>query len=240
MQVMTKKAISKLLMDTNHVLAVADFDLIEELDKIAEGLASVSKSEQRLLNTPFVLCGIRFYPLTVAKSLWYAEMCAEWEVEGMQQDGLLFWLLTLPNNELELDTYSDQKKADRACRKLSRRLHCTQDEMTAVYHKCLGLKDVLADNKDHADTDYGGMIAVLLREYGGTPEKWLYETPVEVISSLFKAYADKVTAENDVGRQAASHKGKAIAPTPTKRLKSLKMFRIKANEIKELWSKNGE
>ena len=108
MQQMTKEAIKTLQKKTNHVLRVENCDLIEELDAIASGFAGVTKSERRLLSTPFELCGIKFYPLTVAKSLWYTEKCEEWEVEGSKQDGLLFWLLSLPNTEAELDTYSDQ------------------------------------------------------------------------------------------------------------------------------------
>ena len=68
MQQMTKEAIKKLVAETSHALHVDDFDLISELDAIAVGLSGVSKSEQRLLNAPFDLCGIKFYPITVAKA----------------------------------------------------------------------------------------------------------------------------------------------------------------------------
>ena len=236
MQQMTKQAIKKLQQETGHVLTVEDCDLIEELDAIADGFAGLSKSEQRLLSQPFELCGIKFYPLTVAKSLWYVEKCEEWEVTGTHQDALLFWLLSLPNTDEAIDTYSCQKDADKAIKRLSRRLHCTQEEMAAVYEKCLGLNSKSEANEDVKDTDYGGMIAVLLREYGGTPNRWLYETPVQMISTLFNAYAKKVEAENGAVKKSAASKGKAIAPQPSKKLAALSQFRAKVNEIKELWS----
>ena len=270
MQQMTKEAIKTLQKKTNHALSVEDCDLIEELDAIANGFAGVTKSERRLLSTPFELCGIKFYPLTVAKSLWYTEKCEEWEVEGSKQDGLLFWLLSLPNTEAELDTYSEQKRADKAVKKLGRQLHCTQREMTDVYHKCLGVNStgdkqthvdeavamvvvaLLSEEEEKAisslkklseklkekakeDTDYGGMVAVLLREYGGTPDEWLYETPIEMISALFKAYSDKVNAENDAGRKASASKGKAVAPPPSKKLAALAKFREKVKQIEQVW-----
>lgn len=238
MQQMTKQAIKKLQSETNHAINAEDFDLIEELDAIADDFAGVSQSERRLLNQPFVLCGINFYPLTVAKSLWYIEKCEEWEVTGTYQDGFLFWLLSLPNDEESLDKYSEKKCADKAIKRLSRRLHCSQDEMTEVYHKCLGMSGSKSEESDSKDADYGGMIAVLLREYGGTTEKWLYETPVEMISTLFDAYAKKVEAENGTVKKSAAQKGKAIAPQPSKKLSALSKFRAKVNEIKELWSVN--
>ena len=228
--------VEKLLAETGHVLAVADFDAIEELDAVADDVAGVSKSERRLLNQPHELCGLLFYPLTVAKSLWYAEKCEEWEVSGTAQESLLFWLLSLPNDSDALDAFSLRKDADKAIRRLSRKLHCTDEEMTAVYYKCLGITQSDATDGGAKDTDYGGMIAVLLCEYGGKPNEWLYETPVQMISTLFSAYSDKVNAQNDAGRSASARGGKAVAPPPSKSLAALSKFREKVNEIRELWS----
>jgi len=243
MQQMTKQAIKTLQEKTNHVLAVEDFDLIEELDAISSDMAKVSKSEQRLLNQPFELCGIKFYPLTVAKSLWYAERCEEWELQGLDQDSFLFWLLSLPNSSDEMDKYSECKKALRAVKKLSRKLHCTQEELTDVYNKCTGVKESSGSggesgaNSEAQDTDYGGVIAVLLREYGGKPDEWLYHTPIEMICTLFKAYSDKVDAENGAARSASAKGGKAVAPKMDKTVARLSRFRKKVSEIESIWEK---
>ena len=56
----TKQAIKKLLYETKRVLVVEDFDLVEELDKIANTIACVSPNERRLLSSPYELCGINF------------------------------------------------------------------------------------------------------------------------------------------------------------------------------------
>lgn len=233
MQTLTKEAIRKLQSQTSRAIQIEDFDLIEELDVLADEVAGVSKDERRILSQPYELCGIKFFPITVAKSLWYQEKAVEWEIEGIYQESLLFWLLSLPNTEAELDKYTTRKDADRAVKRLSRRLHCTNDELTEVYCKCLGISGNESEQK--ADTDYGGMIAVLLREYGGTPEKWLYETPVPMIGALFAAYAQKVDAENNSARRVSASKGKAVAPQPTQRMAALTKFREKVNAIRELW-----
>lgn len=235
---MTKQAVQKLLTETNHQLTLDDFDLIDELDTLAKGFSGTSKIERRLLNQPFELCGVLFFPLTVAKSLWYAEKVAEWELSSVEQEGLLFWLLSLPNASESLDLYSDPQLANKAVKKLSRRLHCTSTELNTVYGKCVGNTSSSGDDSDE-DVDYGGMVSSLLREYGGNPDQWLYETPIDTISDLFRACSEKALAENEQQRKTASKGGTAVAPPPTKKLEALSHFRKKVNAIKLAWSQDG-
>lgn len=230
MQIMTKKAIQKLQDETGHVLVVEDFDLIEELDGLADGFSGVSSDESRLLYQPYSLCGIKFYPLTVAKSLWYQEKVKEWCIEGSLQESLLFWLMTLPNDAGELDHYAEEKEALKAIRKLSRRLHCTPEQLNDMFLKCVGNQ---SGDSDKA-VDYGGVVAVLIREYGGKPDEWLYETPLPMITALFKAFERRIDAEEKTAR--ASSGGKAVAPAPTRRMERLNDFRVKVNEIREAWN----
>lgn len=266
LQQMTKKAVEKLLTETNRALHVEDFKDVQDLDRVACRVMNVTPEEKRLLNAPFVLCGIRFYPLTLAKSLWYAEKCEEWRLEGIFQDVFLFWLLTLPLTDAVFDLYADRKDADKAVKRLSRRLHCTQAEMTEVFQKCVeknsktepirffvkhpteeminALSETCKNQKcgegfiiefqaKQDDANYGGLIAMLLREYGSTPDYWLYEVPVETIGALVDQYILKVNAESEAHSKSAPS-GKA--PAPTARLKALRDFRIKLNEIKEKWN----
>jgi hypothetical protein len=232
---MTKKTVEKLQKECRHVLDVADFDDIEALDKIAAKVVRQTPDERRLINQPFELCGISFYPITIAKSLWYAEKCDEWAVEGIFQDAFLFWLLTLPLTDDALDAYATRKEADKAVRRLSKRLHCTPDEMTAVFKRCVGDKGEPAEGSKDA-TNYGGLIACLLREYGGTPEQWLYETPVESIGAMVDQYVHRINAEAEAAQSGASKGGKASPPVVTPKLQALRDYRLKTNEIKKKWS----
>lgn len=238
MQELTKKTVEKLMRDTSRVIRAEDFDDIEELDKLADKVVNQSPEERRLLNQPFELCGIPFYPLTIAKSLWYAEKCEEWQVEGIFQDAFLFWLLTLPLDEASLDTYSLRKDADKAVKKLARRLHCTSEQMTDVFKRCIGDNGKKSEGGD-GGTQYGSLISLMLREYGGTPEQWLYETPVETIGSLVDQYVHRMNMEQDASRSTASKRGKAVAPPPSAKLIALKAFNTKMVQLKNRWSENG-
>jgi hypothetical protein len=239
---MTIAEVRKLQAETGHVLVVEDFELIEELDAVSAEVALVSPQERRLLRQPLSLCGIDFWPLTVAKTLWFNEKIQDWDINPERQEALMLWLLTLPNTTEALDKYAEKSKVDASSRKLARKLHCSADELASVYLRCMGRKSQSSEqaHEEGSDIDYGGFIAVLLKEYGGTVDKWLYETPVEMLATLFSAHERRVTKENEAINRAKAHsKGhKAVAPVPTKRIAALHKFRDVANKIREAW--NGE
>lgn len=233
MQKLTETKILELQEKTGHVLGVGDLGDIEALDVLAAKVAGTTKTEARLLSQPFDLCGIAFYPLTVAKSLWFAEKCEEWELEGSQQEACLFWLLTVENHRIELDEYSDRRKSHKAIRELSRRLHCSAQEMTDVYKRCVGIE---MNEDGGGEANYGGLIECLLREYGGEPDQWMYETPIAMIETLMNNYSARVNAEQEAARKSAPKSGVAAAPVASERLRALRDFRLKSNEIFEKWS----
>ena len=57
-----------------------------------------------------------------------------------------------------------------------------------------------------------------------------------MIETLMNNYAARINAENDAARQTSASKGKAVAPIASERLKALRDFRVKCNEILEKWS----
>ncbi len=237
MQELTKQAITKLLKDTSRALRVADYDEISELDKIAERVAGTpTEAERRILTQPFELCGVLFYPLTIAKSLWFDEKCAELDLQGTQKDLFLFWVLSLPNTEAALTEFSEGKKAIKAMRRFCKRLFCSNADIQQIVSRCIGSKESTGTkHDDEKPVNYGAVISSLLIEYGGTPERWLYEAPIETISSLFAQLSAKADAAED---RTASASKKAVAPKPTAKIIALKEFREKVNEIRQKWSAN--
>jgi len=237
MQELTKNAISNLQRTTGHVLTVADWDDLEALDSLAEKVAGVSTIERRLLNSPFELCGIKFYPLTVAKSLWFSEKCNDWEIASEHQDAFMFWVLTFPLTEAPFDEYSTKRKADRAMTKFARKLHMTHCEINQVCNKCLGLIDSGdGDGSKSSATGFGGMVACLIREYGQSPDYWLNEAPIEKVTEMYDQIVLRVVAEEDAGRSASASNGQAKAPSASPKLLAFKAFRDKAQELSEKWS----
>lgn len=229
MQMLTKKTMEKILAQTSHVITVSDFDLIAELDELACEVSHISKAHRRMLREPFELCGILFYPITVAKTLWFNEKIKEWEIPPIYHEAMLFWIMSLPNDSAVFEKYASEKDVDRAVKKLSRRLHCSHDEISEIYCKCLGSS---GGSDGGNDVDYGGMIAVLLREYGGTPDQWLCEEPIARISELLRAHSEYVHAQN-AANSGGTASAKAVDPSF---IQSLAKLRKKRNEIIELWT----
>lgn len=225
MQTLTKKTVQKLISQSGHVLDVADFDDVQELDRLAGRVAGVGGVERQLLRHPVDLDGVKFYPLTVAKSLWHDEMLESLELDGQYADLFLVWLLTLPLNADVLDEYTDRKQILKTVKSFARKLHCTTEDLTGVIKHCMPK----ASGGGEGDADYGGVVALLLKEYGGTPDQWLYDTPVEMISSLIEQFVEARAAE-----EQAANDGKA--PMPTAKLRALREFREAVNALREKWN----
>jgi len=246
MQLLTKKTIKRILKKTAHVVDVEDFNLIEDLDRLAEKMVGVSPGERRLLSSPFDSHGIKFYPLTVAKSLWYIEKLAEWDIPELYHDGFFFWLLTLPLTSEALDDHSEFKKTNKAMNKLSRRLHCTIEEMREICGKCCGSFDTSDGGGGEGKTreiesNFGGLVAALMREYGQSPDYWLYEATIEKMSEFYDQFVARIVAEGETARSTSAKGGKAVAPAATAKLGAFKAFRDKASEIEQKWSaQNGD
>jgi hypothetical protein len=249
MQMTTKEAIRTLQSKLNHAITVEDFDLIESLDVVARDLAGITKSERRLLDAPFFACGMRFYPLTIAKSLWYREKLVEFEIPELYHDAFMFWVLSIPNEEGAFDEFDTVAKVNRAMKRMARKLTCSADEMAEVFRKCAGLVEIESTDKESDEesdeesetaeaTQYGGLIAVLLKEYGGTPTQWMIETPIETVAELFDQHMARYIAEQDAVRGDAAKGGKAIAPRNDQRIAGLARFRKKLNEIARAWGKD--
>lgn len=235
MQPLTKKTLKKIQQESGHQLAVADFDLFEELDRLAEKIAGVSPEERRLLNSPYELCGIKFYPITIAKSLWYAEKTEEWAVDDELASLLLIWLLTLPLTDVALECYTGLRQTKKSVRRLIRRLHCTQPELQTVFDRCVSFSD-----GDGEPAQYSAVIALLMREYGNDLDYWLYMAPSDLIAEMIGRYSDRMNAEEDASRSASAAGGKAVAPQWSAKLQALKDFREKTNAIREKWSEEDD
>jgi len=216
---------------------VNDFDDIEALDKLANSVTGVSKIERRLLNSPFELGGILFYPLTVAKSLWFTEKVKEWDIDDSLTDALMFWVLTVPIKTDALDQYETYKSVDRAMRKMAKKMHFTHAEINEVCSRCIG--DVSGDTETESSSDsanFGGMVACLIREFGQSPDYWLYETPIEKIHVLYAQIIARVSQEENASKVKSVKGGKAKAQNVTHKVRSLGDFQAMARKIEEKWS----
>ena len=240
MQLLTKKEIEKLLKKTSHELTVDDLDEIQAIDKLADKVAGVSSRERRLLSSPFELSGRKFYPMTIAKSLWLEEKVMEWGVSESEQQGMSFWLFTIPLDSESLEQYSSYKEAAKAARKLNKSLHCTEEELAEVCRKCLGVYEsepkTSGDEDGPTESRYGGLVTCMMKEYGGTPAQWLYDTPLTVIAQMFDEFEARIISEEKQTKRTPTKV--ATVPRITESMRASHKFNLAIRELSRKWSES--
>jgi len=81
--------------------------------------------------------------------------------------------------------------------------------------------------------NYGPLVAMLCREFGGDPEKWRWDVPIHIVESCRKDFEARVDAqEREI---AKANKGAAVLPQKTTRNLLIKEARLMRNEIKARW-----
>ena len=81
--------------------------------------------------------------------------------------------------------------------------------------------------------NYGPLVAMLCREFGGDPEKWRWDMPMHIVESCRKDFEARVDAqEREI---AKANKGAAVLPQKTTRNLLIKEARLMRNEIKARW-----
>ena len=80
--------------------------------------------------------------------------------------------------------------------------------------------------------DYGPLVAMLCREFGGEPEMWRWRTPMNIVEACRKDFEARVEAQEK--EIAKANKGAALPQRTTKNL-LIKEARLMRNEIKARW-----
>jgi hypothetical protein len=81
--------------------------------------------------------------------------------------------------------------------------------------------------------DYGPLVAMLCREFGGDPERWLWDIPMQIIDSCRKDFENRVAAqERELSKIDTAN---AKPPQATQRNLLIKEARLIRNTIKARW-----
>lgn len=80
--------------------------------------------------------------------------------------------------------------------------------------------------------NYGPLIAMLCREYGGTPSGWKWNTPIEMVESCTKDFEMRMDAQE---AELSKASGKKAPPKRTTRNLLIKEARLIGNEMQARW-----
>ena len=225
---MTQQTVMRLLSETKHRLTLDDFDLLQELDEIATRLVSGRSGERSLLSMPFIRGGIKFYPTTIAKDLYWQEVVSGHVDEAWEPIAFL-WLMShdgLP------DATADevQKRVKSFARTLNIDEAVLREIVDHYNPKTGGAKE-----KEN-EYNYGDVIALLIREYGQSWEYWM-NAPSDTVATCIDAWNKKQEEEIRQAYKAKSG-GRGTVSIATRKHQIMREFRLKKEEIAAIWQKN--
>lgn len=226
MQIEAHKALTGILEQTGHSLALDDFDLISELDAAAQAVSKGSASDPVCLFAyPYYAANCRFNAPTIGKELYWRE-CVAPAVSDEWQGIAFLWLLSADGIPTERgdDIAAAVKKYGRAC------------PLTGP-----DAERVLAHFSVHEDEGgtarFGEVLALLVREYGKDIDHWL-RAPEQEVQMLVADWTARQEAQAAAVRKAQSGRGAPTPPPPTAQIKSLAKFALIRERIREQWQKS--
>jgi len=236
MQHETKQKLSEMLTRTGHVLDVADFDDIGELDKLAGKVADpASGIDSPLRGHPVFFRGVPVYPLTLAHLTFLDECPALLAITEAEQTLCMLWVATIPTITDEL---YDPDKSRKTLKKWARKCKWTEQDIDAIIELRYGrlVTTPKEDGQDESETD-SALIGMLSREYDGDPKYWMYEAPIGVIEACVADWNRQQEAQASAHRKAAGGKGPAVAPAASYKFVATRHFRECAERIEDKWQR---
>jgi hypothetical protein len=269
----TKMDLKSLLEETQHALAVEDFDDVLRLDAINRRIEAGEDCPESIKPKRAVRVGnILLQKPCIGAVEWY-EAHAEWFADNAALSDCAFVFASIAKHPRTLWGLTDRSRARRAVRRFMRGLSCTLEELQAGFVRLYGAdveavaitdappeeeieKAVAtianASEMNHEATynaikteaqrlaelgdekpDYGPLVAMLCREFGGEPDTWRWRTPMHIVDACRKDFEARIDAQE---RELAKVDGStAFPPKKTARNLLIKEARLIRNEIKARW-----
>jgi hypothetical protein len=224
MQLMTLQDVRSLLAETDHALVVEDFELIADLDKLAEIVVSGPRdNSESIYAFPVLAGGDAFFAPSIGKQIFWEEHIAG----AIGEDWLTcayLWLLSRPDIPTERgpEIFKAVKTWGRRCKLTA----ADVDKVTAAYAN---------DEKGSGSrAAYGEIISLLVREYGQDVNHWL-NAPEHEISMLLGDWTRRQEAKAAEYRRSKVGSKNPLPPLPSPKMTALKNYRELKNRIRDSW-----
>jgi hypothetical protein len=132
------------------------------------------------------------------------------------------------NAPCKLWQYDDAEDFARMLRTWSRDIGVTFDDLQNGIKRFQSLEEKAAEVAKHwkpNKSDRGWLIELLMSEYGGTVDQWVWQTPLNEIQLLLKRRSERKRAE------AQAQGGKTPADPDSPYIRALYNFRLKESQI---------
>jgi len=250
----TQAELSAILEETGHVLTLDDFSDIVELNQLCMLVNGEWEEHNRVLDFPVLVGGVKLYQPKLGALEWYESLCVPALGDDIELCDIALAMI-MSDPEL-IDGYydiADPNQIKKVVKAFKRRLHCRHDELRFGIAQAFGreisdiwiVEDERSDDKDDGDSGDGSnadkkndtsgiLICVLTREYGNSPEYWLWQAPLGVVNTMYQAIVARVEQEReDVRRQC---KGGGKPPPAESVIAKFQAMRKKINEMRDKWA----
>jgi len=231
----TQIEVQKLLYDSGHVLNLDDLSDIIELNDLANRVTGDTGAYASIHKWP-VKCGkLLLRPLTVGKLAWYNQRGLIWFDDDIQTlSTVLAFLLSVDNDESFVWGLEDAETAKATIEAWEKEVDVTPAELGAAVDSVVNSYSSRSGDEDKVDRGDGPLIALLCREYGNTPQHWMYRESINVIRALVDEHVRKINSEITARNQRGKGK-KVLPPIKTPSMDASLLFRKKLLTIAEKW-----
>lgn len=230
MNLMTIQKVQELLSLTGHKLSLEDFDLIAELDRIADTVTNPAGEDKSIMTIPVRIGKYLMVSPTINKMTWYNECALEWWGETNLADYAIGYMLQ-PHIQGSWLYLQEKKFLEKEVWKYARGLNVLPKEYEDAVQSVVKPSD---DDSDGDAEGYGPLVALLTKEYNATPKYWMDEADLNVINTLMADYIDGIEAQQKSLRKNSKS---AIPPMKTPKTVAINKFREQSNLVSEAWHK---
>lgn len=202
---------------------IGDWDALQDIARLADVVMQTDEDGAAAMVRPCVeIGGVLFHRMTIGAGCWL-EKVAPW-FDGQDKLfalALAYAMAGARNPSVDLWPFADDRaKLVARLNEFKRHLGCTPGELMQGI-KAFADEETRAPmpgdesqvSAEAAKSGFGGLVDLLLSEYGGTPEQWLWHTPRATLNDLMgkiaarqRAKAGDKHSDPDDPRVIASHR----------------------------------
>lgn len=229
-----------------YIDVVADWEELHDLNELARKVTSPASQAEAvaLINAPVTRGNMILQRPTVGVFIWAEERLKAWFSNRPVRFRLAeAYALAHAKTPGRCWKFRDADDCWRAVKMWARRLNVTFDEISEAVEEACGIgREEMAEQAQKLQTDdksakdkaseFGPVVSLLCREYGESPDYWIWHASMEMVTSFLDEYNARIRAEE---RANAAGQGRVIAPdTSTAYAKACNDLRVAVNSYRDM------
>jgi len=234
---------AELLRETGHKLTIDDHPQLARLSALADRVTSAEdKAEQSLLDMPVTCGNVTLSKPNMGKLYWFNECAVRWFAdEPALREFIFLYLLSTPNEKSTVQALNDRESTAFIVGAWAKQLTATEREVEQALARVYPGQQQ-DDDSDGEPVAQGPVFALLAKEYGETPEWWMWTPSVAMVQTMLADYSARIDAEHKAQRKATGggyRKGGSAQPTApavTPSVRNMARLRDYTNALRKRWS----